>query len=109
MLLSKHLYSSDYRGEKVTKKACVVSGPEVGVKLIECNKMVNNSNRWRNSMSTLEEIKQNSVEEGKAVGKAEDKKEIALRMLKHGMDVNTIQTITELPLEEVEKQKKQQN
>lgn len=52
-------------------------------------------------MSTLEEIKQNSVEEGKAVGKAEDKKEIALRMLKHGMDVNTIQTITELPLEEV--------
>lgn len=56
-------------------------------------------------MSTLEEIKQNSVEEGKA----EDKKEIALRMLKHGMDVNTIQTITELPLEEVEKLKKQQN
>ena len=68
-------------------------------------------------MSTLDEIRQDAENKGMKkgltlgteIGKQENNKKIALRMLKHGMDVNTIQTITELPLEEVEKLKKQQN
>lgn len=79
-------------------------------KLHELVKMVNDSDRWRNSMSTLDEIRQDAelkgIEKGKAAGKEENNKKIALRMLKHGMDVNTIQMITELPLDEVEKLKK---
>lgn len=86
-------------------------------KLQELVKMVNDSERWRNHMSTLEEIRLDAENKGMKkgltlgaeIGKQENNKKIALRMLKHGMDVNTIQTITELPLEEVEKLKKQQN
>ena len=39
---------------------------------------------------------------GKAEGKVEEKKEIALEMKKHGIDLTFIANITRLPLEEIQ-------
>lgn len=74
---------------------------------------LNDSNKWRNNMSTLEEIRQDAelkgIEKGKAAGKEENNKKIALRMLKNGEDISKIKAYTELSKEEIENLKRQLN
>ncbi|MEE8808054.1 MAG: Rpn family recombination-promoting nuclease/putative transposase [Lactimicrobium sp.] len=71
--------------------------------LHNCVMEMNASKRWRDDMSTLAELRNDSKAEGRVEGKAEQAEKTALMMLHDGKDISEIQRYSGLTLAQITK------